>query len=96
MGIEEPWYIRSIETKNDEVHVYVAVRDGEKLPCPECGKLRKRAGYENKERVWRHGDCVFFSRSVYCRRPRVDCCGKHGTKVHLLTKVAREKERVSA
>ncbi|MBQ4428749.1 MAG: hypothetical protein II871_03135, partial [Clostridia bacterium] len=32
IGIEEPWYIRSIETKNDEVHVYVDVRDGEKLP----------------------------------------------------------------
>ena len=80
IGIEEPWYIRSIETKNDEVHVYVDVRDGEKLPCPECGELCKRAGYENKERVWRHGDCVFFPCYVHCRRPRVNC-GKHGTKV---------------
>ena len=26
IGIEEPWYIRSIETKNDEVHVYARLK----------------------------------------------------------------------
>jgi len=28
IGIEEPWYIQSIESKNNEVHIYVDVRDG--------------------------------------------------------------------
>lgn len=42
IGIEEPWYIRSIETKNDEVHVYVDVRDGEKLPS-FCDAMKKRS-----------------------------------------------------
>lgn len=80
IGIEEPWYIRSIETVNDEVHIYVDVRDEVKLPCPDCGELCKRAGYEKKERVWRHGDCVFYPCYVHCRRPRIEC-EKHGTKV---------------
>ena len=52
IGISEPWYIRSIETKGEEVHIYVDIRDGNLLPCPECGEMCKRAGYEKSERVW--------------------------------------------
>lgn len=44
----------------DEVNVSVDVRDKERLPCPDCGELNKRAGCEKKERVWRHGGVVFF------------------------------------
>ena len=80
IGIEEPWYIRSIETKGAEVHVYVDIREGNLLPCPECGKMCERAGYEKTERVWRHGDCLFYPCYVHCRRPRVRC-GDHKTKV---------------
>lgn len=80
IGIEEPWYIRSIETKGAEVHVYVDIREGNLLACPECGEMCLRAGYEKTERVWRHGDCLFYPCYVHCRRPRVKC-GKHKTKV---------------
>ena len=80
IGIEEPWYIGSIEIVKDEVHIYVDVRDEVRFPCPDCGELCKRAGYEKKERAWRHGDCVFYPCYVHCRRPRVECA-KHGTKV---------------
>ena len=80
IGVEEPWYIRSIETKDAEVHVYVDIRDGNLLPCPECGKQCQRAGYEKAERVWRHGDCLFYPCYVHCRRPRVKC-DQHKTKV---------------
>ena len=80
IGIVEPWYIRSIETKGAEVHVYVDIREGNLLPCPECGKMCERAGYEKTERVWRHGDCLFYPCYVHCRRPRVRC-GDHKTKV---------------
>lgn len=80
IGIEEPWYIRSIESKDMEVHVYVDIREGNLLPCPECGKMCKRAGYEKTERVWRHGDCLFYPCYVHCRRPRI-CCDEHKTKV---------------
>jgi transposase len=80
IGIEEPWYIRSIESKNNEVHIYVDVRDGVMLPCSECGESGYRQGYEKAERVWRHGDCLFYPAYVHCRRPRIKC-KKHGTKV---------------
>ena len=80
IGIKEPWYIRSIETKDAEVHVYVDIREGNFLPCPECGEMCKRAGYEKTERVWRHGDCLFYPCYVHCRRPRIKCV-EHKTKV---------------
>lgn len=80
IGIVEPWYIRSIETQGAEVHIYVDIREGNLLPCPECGKMCIRAGYEKNERVWRHGDCLFYPCYVHCRRPRVKC-EDHKTKV---------------
>lgn len=80
IGVREPWYIRSIETEGAEVHVYVDVREGNMLPCPECGEMCKRAGYEKQERVWRHGDCLFYPCYVHCRRPRI-ICKEHKTKV---------------
>lgn len=80
IGLEEPWYIRSVESQGAEVHIYVDIRNGNMLPCPECGKLCTRAGYEKAERVWRHGDIMFYPCYVHCRRPRVRC-GEHKTKV---------------
>ena len=80
IGIEEPWYIRSIESRNNEVHIYVDIRDGVMLPCAECGEMGYRQGYEKTERIWRHGDCLFYPTYVHCRRPRVKC-KEHGTKV---------------
>lgn len=80
IGIKEPWYIRSIESQNNEVHIYVDIREGNQLPCPECGEVCDRAGYEKAERIWRHGDCLFYPAYVHCRRPRVKC-KEHGTLV---------------
>ena len=80
IGLEEPWYIRSIETHGAEVHVYVDIREGDMLPCAECGEMCLRAGYEKTERLWRHGDITFYPCYVHCRRPRMKC-KKHGTKV---------------
>jgi len=80
IGVVEPWYIRSIETQGAEVHVYVDIRGGNLLPCPECGKMCERAGYEKAERVWRHGDVMFYPCYVHCRRPRIKC-SEHKTKV---------------
>lgn len=49
------------------------------LPCPECGRTCTRAGYEKTERVWRHGDVMFYPCYVHCRRPRTKC-KEHGIK----------------
>lgn len=80
IGIVEPWYIRSIETQGAEVHIYVDIRNGNLLPCPECEKMCVRAGFEKTERVWRHGDCLFYPCYVHCRRPRIKC-DEHKNKV---------------
>jgi transposase len=80
IGVAKPWYIRSIETEGAEVHIYVDIQEGNMQPCPECGEACLRAGYEKAERVWRHGDVMFYPCYVHCRRPRVKC-KRHGTKV---------------
>ena len=82
IGISEPWYVKGAEFKEAEreVHIYISIRDGEQLPCPECGEMCYRNGYEEKERIWRHGDCLFYPAYVHCQRPRIKC-EKHGTRV---------------
>lgn len=93
IGVEEPWYIDRAEfnEETNEVHVYVRARETRKYECPECGRLCARYDNEDTERVWRHGDVVFFPCYVHCRRPRVRC-PEHG--VHVVTSPwARAKSR---
>lgn len=82
IGIKEPWYIEraGYEEGSREVHIYVKARKTSKYPCPECGEMCVRYDDEEKERVWRHGDVVFFPCYVHCRRPRIKC-EKHGIRV---------------
>ena len=79
LGLEEPWYISGarFDEKELELHVYVDVRLGASIACPKCGAQASRNGYEPKERVWRHGDCMFYPCLVHCRRPKIRCprCG---------------------
>ncbi len=92
IGLEEPWKIEKAEfdeTKR-EVHIYVSCRKTAKYPCPKCGKMCNRYDDEEKERVWRHGDVVFFPCYVHCRRPRVKC----SDGIHVVTAPwARENSR---
>lgn len=82
IGLKEPWYIEKAEFNEEtkEVHIYVKARKTSKYPCPECGKMCSRYDDEEKERVWRHGDVVFFPCYVHCRRPRIKC-EEDGTRV---------------
>jgi len=79
LGLEEPWYIARAEFDEEELnlHIYVDIRKGAAIACPKCGAQTKRNGYEPKERIWRHGDCMFYPCLVHCRRPKVlcPCCG---------------------
>ena len=79
LGLKEPWYIKGAEflEGKQEVHVYVGIREGAAIACPHCGQAAQRYGYEPNERIWRHGDCMFFPTYVHSRRPRVLCphCG---------------------
>lgn len=82
IGIEEPWRIEKAEFVEEvkEVHIYVTARKTAKYECPECGELCERYDDEETERIWRHGDVVFFPCFVHCKRPRVKC-NEHGIRV---------------
>lgn len=75
IGLKDPWKIERAEYDElkHEVHIYVSCRKTAKYPCPKCGKMCSRYDDEDKERIWRHGDVVFFPCYVHCRRPRVKC-----------------------
>jgi transposase len=79
LGIEEPWYVEGAEFKEDELalHIYVGVRKAAAIACPKCGAATKRNGYEPNERMWRHGDVMFYTCYIHCRRPKALCehCG---------------------
>lgn len=80
LRLEDPWYIIGAEFNEEEpaIHIHVGVDKTAALCCPVCSAPTKRYGYELKERVWRHADCLFYPWYVHCRRPRV-LCDKCGT-----------------
>jgi len=82
IGVKVPWKIEQTEFDEEkrEVHVIVSARKTAKYPCPECGEMCERYDDEEQERIWRHGDVVFFPCFVHCRRPRIKC-KKHGVRV---------------
>lgn len=83
IGLTEPWRIERAEFNEEkrEVHIYVSARKTAKYPCPKCGKMCQRYDDEESERIWRHGDVVFFPCYVHCRRPRIKC----GKEIHVVT-----------
>ena len=80
LRLEAPWYIIGAEFNEEEpaIHIHVGIDKAAALCCPVCGAPTKRYGYEPKERIWRHADCLFYPCYVHCKRPRV-LCDKCGT-----------------
>ena len=83
LNLEEPWYVEGAEflPEEQEVHIYSGVREEATFVCPCCGSATVRNGYEPKERIWRHGDCMFYPSYVHCKRPRIRCPKCSSTKV---------------
>lgn len=79
LNLSEPWYVKGTEfhTEESAIHIFLDIRKRAKIACPKCGGETKRYGYEPHERIWRHGDCMFYPTLVHCRRPKVFCpnCG---------------------
>ncbi|MEG0996787.1 MAG: helix-turn-helix domain-containing protein, partial [Clostridia bacterium] len=73
--ITEPWRIEkaSFDESAKQVHVYVSAKKTAKYACPICGELCERYDDEEEERVWQHGDVVYFPCFIHCKRPRVKC-----------------------
>jgi transposase len=93
IGLKEPWEIEKAEFSEGDrsVHIDVKARKTAKYPCPECGEMQPRHDNE-EERIWQHGDVVFFPCYVHCRRPRVKC--GRCKKIHVVTPPwARERSR---
>lgn len=81
LRLEEPWYVEHAQFDAHEmaVRIYVSARKTAAIACPVCGGPTKRNGYEKNERIWRHGDCLFYPCYVHSRRPKV-LCPKCGSK----------------
>lgn len=78
LGLEEPWFVASVELKIDEQRVDVTVEHGEEVRwrCPQCDRdLACRDHAE--ERMWRHLDTCQLKTFLRARVPRVDC-PEHG------------------
>jgi len=81
LGLTEPWYIikANFDAEEMAVRIHIGIRKETELACPKCGGETKRYGYEKTERIWRHGDCLFYPCYVHCQRPKV-LCSKCGVK----------------
>jgi hypothetical protein len=57
LGVEAPWYVDSVELKQEvgEIHVRLAHHDMINWPCPESGTECKLYDHQ-PERQWRHLD----------------------------------------
>ena len=84
LGIREPWHVdQALFNEQDRaVHLYVKFRKTALYACPICGDMSRRYDNEDEERIWRHGDVLFYPCYVHCLRPRVKC-DRHG--VHVVT-----------
>ena len=64
---EDPWYIIGAEFNEEEpaIHIHVGIDKTAALCCPVCGAPTKRYGYEPKERIRHHADCLFCSENNF-------------------------------
>jgi transposase len=77
LGLDEPWYVESIEWDPVEgrVDLHVSFRAGTKFPCPECGG--SHPVHDCLERTWRHLNLFQHKTYLHARVPRVEC-PEHG------------------
>ena len=77
LGLEEPWFIQSIEWDPLEgrVDLHVSFREGTRFPCPKCGG--SHPVHDCLERTWRHLNLFQHKTYLHARVPRVEC-PEHG------------------
>src|SRR5712692_4027672 len=81
LGIESPWYVKSVDLKLDvgEVHVHLAHEPVTDWQCPECESQCKLYDHQ-PERQWRHLDTCQYQTILHAEPPRSQC-PQHGVKV---------------
>jgi len=81
LGIEDPWFVDSVDLKLEagEVHVYLRHDEVADWLCPECGAKCKLYDHQ-PERQWRHLDTCQYQTILHAEPPRSEC-GEHGVRV---------------
>jgi transposase len=83
LGISDPWHVSDVQLdlRGEEVSVKVEPKLGASFNCPQCAK--PCAGYDKRERRWRHLDTCQFKTILIAQVPRVSCA-QHGViQVHV-------------
>ena len=84
LGLEKPWYIKTIDFKVEEkqLDLHIDFDSGSKFPCPSCGRSGCNV-HDSIERTWRHLNFFQFKTYLHCRVPRTECedCGVKQVKV---------------
>ena len=77
LGLTDPWRVVDVQLDSGggEIRVKVEPRADAQFACPECGK--RCAGYDARERSWRHLDTCQFKTILTAPVPRVRCAD-HG------------------
>ena len=78
LNLTKPWTVSvvDLDTVNLQLTIRVGTIQGEKLPCPTCGRPCSMEDHR-EERAWRHLDTMQFETSIVCRTPRISC-PEHG------------------
>ena len=78
LNLTKPWTVSvvDLDTVNLQLTIRVGTIQGEKLPCPTCGRPCSMEDHR-EERAWRHLDTMQFETGIVCRTPRISC-PEHG------------------
>lgn len=71
LGIEAPWSVSKVELDEQRKLVNVCVEYRGPPICPSCGE--PAAGYDTRQRRWRHLDTCQFQTFLIAEVPRVKC-----------------------
>ncbi len=79
LGLSRPWEVTDVDLalKENKVRVYVDLGKDAVLVCPECGE--PCAGYDRRQRQWRHLDTMQYETLVIAEVPRLKC-PEHGVR----------------
>jgi transposase len=75
LGLERPWHVVDVELDVEAGTVEVTAERRGALCCPKCGEAC--AGYDVRQRRWRHLDTCQFQTFLVAEVPRVTC-EEHG------------------
>lgn len=82
LGIESPWNVKDVDLATaatpGKVTVTVELKAGAQLHCPHCGK--DVAGYDKRQKTWRHLDTCQYQTILSANVPRVKC-PEHGVSL---------------